>query len=142
MKIIQESLNSFVRNQNPVKSLGLDYEAKIREFFRQYNVYDNIYDIKENGKIIFYEDLYLATKNITELPDNLTINGTLWVPKNIIKLPNKLRVNGHIDLRDTSIAELPNDLIVKGNLFVDEHQLKLVKFIKQSKFKNKIDLDI
>jgi hypothetical protein len=77
IKLVSESLNSFIRNQDSVKSLGLGYEGKIRSFFRQYNIPDGIYEVKEDGEIVFNTRLNLRDTNISELPDNLTINGGL-----------------------------------------------------------------
>jgi hypothetical protein len=53
VKLVFENLDSFVRNSDPVKSLNLGYEAKIRDFFRQYGVSDEDYEVKEDGRIIF-----------------------------------------------------------------------------------------
>jgi hypothetical protein len=58
-QLVKESLDSFVRNQNPVRSLGLGYEAKIRDFSRQYNELDEDYYIEEDGEIVFRTHLNL-----------------------------------------------------------------------------------
>ena len=138
-QIVYEDLNSFVRNQDPVKSLGLGYEGKIRNFFRQYDVPDEDYEVKEDGEIIFNTDLYLAYTNISELPDNLTVNGWLTIENtNITKLPNNLSVNKWLGLKQTKITELPEDLRVGHYIYVYDIQKELIKFIKQSKFKNKL----
>ena len=139
LQLVYEDLNSFVRNQDPVKSLGLGYEGKIRNFFRQYDVPDEDYEVKEDGEIIFNTDLYLAYTNISELPDNLTVNGWLTIENtNITKLPNNLSVNKWLGLKQTKITELPEDLRVGHYIYVYDIQKELIKFIKQSKFKNKL----
>jgi hypothetical protein len=145
-KLIFESLNSFIRNQDPVKSLGLGYEAKIRDFFRQYDVPNDYYEINENGKIIFKRSLKLkGALNITELPDNLTIIGSLDLDySSIIKLPENLSIfestiaYGHLLLRDTLIKTIPDSLKITDDIFVYRGQEELINFIEHSKFKDKL----
>jgi len=136
----KDELN-FTRNQNPIKSLGLGYEESIRNFFRQYNIPDEIYNIKENSEIVFNEDLDLETTQISKLPDNLTINGWLFLKNTLINiLPTNLTINGTLDLRGTQITKLPNDLIV-NIIWVNKDQIELIKFIKNSKFKFDLRID-
>jgi hypothetical protein len=54
------------------------------------------------------------------LPDNLTINGHLFLEStNIETLPKNLRVNGSLWLRYSRIKELPHDLIVYQKIIFD-----------------------
>jgi hypothetical protein len=140
--VVKESLNSFVRNQNPIKSLELGYEIIIREFFKQHNIPDKYYEVTEDNTIIFNTDLNLMfNRNITELPNNLTINGYLTIMgTHIIKLPNNLIISSWLDLRNTNIIELPNDLIVMDKILLYKEQKKLKNFIENSKFKDKIKI--
>jgi hypothetical protein len=139
MKFVSESLNSFIRNQNPIKSLGLGYEGKIRSFFRQYNITDTWYKIKEDGSIIFNNNLDLRGPDIVELPNNLTIHGWFYlVGFNLSKLSDNLIVHDYLNISNTNITELPNNLIVDSEIFVYEEQKELIYFIEHSKFKNQL----
>jgi hypothetical protein len=156
-KLVSESLNSFVRNQDPKQTLGLGYEGKIRTFFRSFNILDEDYEVKEDGEIVFNTNLYLNNTQIRELPANLTVKGYLnlrntqirELPANLTvngglylsytqirELPANLTVNGSLDISYTQISELPANLIVNDNIYVNKAQTELIKFIKQSKFKN------
>jgi hypothetical protein len=160
-KLVYESLNSFIRNQNPIKSLSLGYEGKIRSFFRSFNVPDEDYKVKEDGEIVFNTDLDLDNTPIRELPANLTINGSLSLNNTQIReLPANLIVKGYLNLRNTQIRELPANLTVKGSLYleytqirelpanltvkysiyVNEDQIELIDFIKQSKFNKQLKI--
>jgi hypothetical protein len=131
----------FIRNYDPVKSLGLGYEAKIRAFFRQYDIDDEDYKVTETGEIIFNTYLYLRSANITELPDNLIITDDLCLSySQLTNFPNNLTVNKDLLLNQTNITEFPNSLIVKGNIYVHKSQLKLINFINNSKFKNQLHI--
>ena len=121
-RLVSESLDSFVRNQDPVKSLGLGYEGKIRNFFRGFNIPDKDYEVKEDGEIAFNISLDLENTQISELPDNLTING-------------------YLNLENTQIRELPDNLTVKDNIYVNKYQTELIDFIQNSKFKNKLIIE-
>ena len=68
--------------------------------------------IKVGGKL----DLFYS--QIEKLPDNLTVNGHLWLDgcKNLQSLPNGLKVKEILDLRDTNITSLPSDLEVDSSL--------------------------
>jgi hypothetical protein len=137
LMLVYENLNSFVRNQDPIKSLDLGYESRIHTFFRNLNISDKRYKIKENGKIIFHISLRLNGANITELPNNLMIKGNLYlynVP--IKKLPENLKAN-HIALNYSLITELPDNLIV-NSISVSKNQTELINWIKHSKFKDKL----
>ena len=70
--------------------------------------------IKVGGK------LDLMYSQIEKLPDNLTVNGYLWLDncKNLQSLPNGLKVYGDLDLRFTNITFLPSDLEVGGILYL------------------------
>jgi hypothetical protein len=139
VKLVYENLNEFVRGTDPKQSLNLGYEGKIRFFFRQYNIPDEDYEVKENGDIIFNTDLNMRNNNIVELPNNLMIKGNLDISDNPIKvLPNNLSIKGLLDLCNTLIIELPNDLMIRGTLNVYTEQKELIKFIKQSRFNNKL----
>ena len=70
--------------------------------------------IKVGGKL----DLFYS--QIEKLPDNLTVNGHLWLDgcKNLKSLPNGLKVKGYLDISGTNITSLPSDLEVGGSLIL------------------------
>jgi hypothetical protein len=141
--LVYESLNSFIRNQNPIKSLSLGYEGKIRSFFRSFDVPDEDYEVKEDGEIVFNTDLDLDNTPIRELPANLTINGSLNLSNTQIReLPANLTVNRSLFLSNTQIRELPANLTVKYSIYVNEDQIELIDFIKQSKFNKQLHIKI
>jgi hypothetical protein len=70
--------------------------------------------IKVGGK------LDLMYSQIEKLPDNLTVNGHLWLDGcgYLQSLPNGLKVKFTLDLRGTNITSLPSDLEVGDNLIL------------------------
>jgi hypothetical protein len=137
MKLVNENLNSFIRNQDPVKSLGLGYEGKIRSFFRSFDVLDKDYEVKKNGEIVFNSGLYLGNSQIRELPTNLTVKGWFDLRNTQIReLPANLTVKGWLDLSNTQIRELPDNLTVKYSIYVSKDQTELINSINTTKFKN------
>ena len=66
--------------------------------------------VEEDGKLVYYGNLYLAEKNdITELPDNLKVLGWLNLRcSGVTKLPKCLEVEGLLDISETDIEELPD----------------------------------
>ena len=89
---------------NGLKVKGLD--------LRDTNIKSLPSDLEVGGILI------LLRSQIEKLPDNLTVNGYLWLDgcKNLQELPNGLKVKGSLDLRNTNITSLPSDLEVGGNL--------------------------
>src|ERR1017187_2853093 len=48
-----------------------------------------------------------------KIPDNLTVNGDLWLSNtSITSLPDNLTVNGYLNLSNTLITSLPDNLTV------------------------------
>ena len=76
-----------------------------------------------NGNNI-QSDLNLYNTYITELPDNLTVEGYLDLGNtNITELPNNLTVNGYLYLNYTNIISLPDNLTVGGDLYLRNTKL-------------------
>ena len=71
-------------------------------------------------------NFYLLFSQIEKLPDNLIVNGYLWLDgcKNLKSLPNGLKVKYNLDLRDTNITFLPSDLEVGGSLILIRSQIE------------------
>ena len=66
-----------------------------------------------NGRLIYDGNLILKRTGIRELPDNLTIMGTLDLyDTEIVKLPNSLTVKKNLYANYTYITEIPDSLIV------------------------------
>lgn len=55
--------------------------------------------------------------NLVELPEGLTINGSLFGYRRIAKLPDDIKVNGSVILEGcTKLVSLPNNFVVDGTL--------------------------
>ena len=82
--------------------------ADLLKFNPQFKLPDNL---TVNGY------LYLTGTLITSLPNNLTVKDGLYLNNTpITSLPDNLTVNDDLWLRDTPITSLPDNLIVKGYL--------------------------
>jgi hypothetical protein len=80
----------------------------------------------EYKKVVVSGNLDLDDTSITSLPDNLYVEGVLWLRfcKNLTSLPDNLEVFGHLDLRGTNIKSLPMTLTVKhGLIWIDDTPL-------------------
>ena len=76
--------------------------------------YKKIQDYIKNGS---KGNLDLENSQITELPNNLQVGGSLYLNYTPIqKLPDNLKVVGSLWLHDSQITELPNNLEVHGDL--------------------------
>lgn len=82
-------------------------------------------EVKKYMKNTETNSLSLRNKEITELPDNLTVVGNLDLyGTNIPSLPRGLIVGGSLGLYGTNITSLPNDLIVGGSLWLRRTKIK------------------
>jgi Leucine-rich repeat (LRR) protein len=67
----------------------------------------------------FSGDLDLYGTQITSLPADLTVGGSLYLGSTpITSLPADLTVGGNLDLGNTQITSLPADLTVGGDLYL------------------------
>ena len=79
----------------------------------------------KNGELFCDDNIVLGGSRITQLPDNLTVNGFVDLDRtDIIDLPNNLTVVGYLELWDTCIKTLPDNLIVGGSLFLNNTGIK------------------
>lgn len=80
----------------------------------------------KNGELFYDDDdMWLGGSEITQLPDNLTVNGNLDLSgRDITVLPNNLTVGGYLELWDTCIKYLPDNLTVGGSLFLNNTDIK------------------
>lgn len=96
--------------------------------------------IREDGPLFSVDELYLCDMDIKSLPDNLTVDGGLWLsgtgitslPDNltvtgnlyldnctgITSLPDNLTVGEDLDIHGTSITSLPDNFAVGGSLYL------------------------
>lgn len=73
--------------------------------------YTEITELPDN--LVVEGSLGLKGLNITKLPNNLVVGGALYLGNTKIKkLPDNLVVGGYLDLRGTEITELPDSLVV------------------------------
>ena len=79
----------------------------------------------KNGELFYDDDMWLDGSEITQLPDNLTVNGNLDLSgTDITVLPNNLTVGGYLELWNTCIKYLPDNLTVGGSLFLNNTGIK------------------
>ena len=73
--------------------------------------------------------LSIFDSNLTKLPDNMNIRGSLTlITRNLAELPKNLTVSyGNIDARDTKILELPEDTKIIGGNFYPSTELSIKK---------------
>ena len=130
--------NTFERGRSVKVTLGLGKRALIKKWFDDLGISSNEYVINDDFSIDYKSDLYLANTKITELPDNLTVNGYLYLTNtNITKLPDNLTVKGSLDLENTNISELPDNLKVKDDIWISK-DMKLTYVPEHLKNKIKI----
>ena len=71
----------------------------------------------KDGKTYYGGSLDLRDTKISELPDNLVVEGRLNLyDTKITKLPDNLIVGGWLNLRYAEITQLPDNLVVGGDL--------------------------
>lgn len=101
---------------------------KVFEFIKEKRGYDypHLYKLFNglpltNDELTFNYSLDLRNKNITTLPDNLTIiDGGLFLTYSKIKtLPNNLTVGKSLFLTNADITSLPDNLYVGRNLYIE-----------------------
>lgn len=98
-----------------------------------------LYKLKHYPKPLKGEDLFIKDSlrlyggvddiDLTELPDGLTVYGSLAIVgyKSLTKLPNNLTVHGNFHVRFTSISEIKENITVHGTFFIPENIKTLSK---------------
>jgi len=99
-------------------------------------VYGNLEGVKDTqlvDNMTIGGDLVFKHKYIRQLPNNLTVGGSLDVsrgPKDvnweIKQLPKGLKVMGNLNLTGQPIEELPDDLYVGGNLLLSNTKISRI----------------
>ena len=115
--------------EEKIKKLGNNYFIKkIAESNNRVSLTGtDISELPDN--LVIEGDLYLQYTKITKLPKGLTVGGNLILHHtNITGLPNDLRVGESLDLENTNISELPDNLEVDG--FLDLQYTKITKLPK------------
>ena len=120
MKLVKEHIyEKFQEESDPISDMGIGQRALIKKWFDSVGIPEYVYTIDKNLNIHVKGNLYLSLRGtkITELPDNLSVEGYLDLKgTKITKLPDNLKVGGSLDLRRTKITELPDNLYVRGDL--------------------------
>jgi hypothetical protein len=139
MKLVKEFLNEFERGLEPKIALGIGPRVfKIQKWFESLNIPEEDYIIGREEVIFKYS---LLLKKINWLPDNFYIEGSLDLDgTSLTQLPKGLHVKTNLYLNNTQITELPDDLYVEDNIYVNAIQKKLITFIQNSIFKNKLKI--
>ena len=71
-------------------------------------------------KTIVHGDVMILEDIITELPENLEVDGDMYINNTTMrKLPNNLVVNGDVDITESCISDLPEKLFVNGDLNIE-----------------------
>jgi len=91
------------------------------------NLINNPKGTKLREDSVIYGDLDLSGKEITWLPDNLTVEGNLCITCcwYIEALPANLHVSGNLTITYTQIKAIPADLDVRGNIYASNLDLKI-----------------
>jgi hypothetical protein len=114
----QYKLNEkFENDSDPIADLGIGI-TQLEEIL-------GIRLTRSEGKYIWNKNLDLENNRIiTELPDNLYINGWLDLEyTNITKLPNNLYIENNLWIKNTKITKLPHDLYVGKFIYVNRTQI-------------------
>jgi hypothetical protein len=129
----------FERGLDPKPALGIGPRVvKIRKCFRDLDIPDEDYVIAPT-EVVFDHGLYLSGTNVTWLPNDLKVYGSLWLSNtSITELPDGLKISDTLNLENTLITELPNGLKVGLHIWARPRQTKLIAFIQNSIFKNKL----
>ena len=113
-KVLQKQIDKFYKETG--------YQLELKEGKPYYNDYldlryTEISELPDN--LVVRGSLFLYGTKITELPDNLTVGGWLDLEMSkITKLPKNLVVGGYLYLDNTPITELPDSLVVGGGLYL------------------------
>ena len=115
----------FVKNKGIKADIGINVleRRSIEEWFAKWAPESN-YTINDNLQVFVPSTLIVTDKNMTYLPDNLTVKGTLSIQDSgVTELPNNLRVKEILDTRKTGINKWPSDLSVGREIWSD-HGIK------------------
>ena len=108
---------NFERGQDPKYTIGIGNKALIFKWFEEWAP-DAEYVINPDLSIDVEGLLDVSYTQITSLPNNLRIYGSLWIESTkITSLPDNLSVEQNLDIRDTKITSLPDSLKVKGTIW-------------------------
>ena len=120
MKLVKEYINEkFTDESDPIHDLGIGKRALIKKWFKSMGINSRRYTIDDKFNISLRGnlDLYL-NQTVTELPDNLTVEGYVDLRRtNIIELPDNLTVGSFLDIEMTKIKKLPKSLRVKSTIY-------------------------
>ena len=107
---------AFTEDSDPIEDLGIGQRAIIKKWFDTWAP-DAEYTIGNNLNVIVRGSLYLQGTNVTELPENLSVERCLDLQRTkITELPENLSVEGYLDLEGTKISKLPKSLKVKESI--------------------------
>jgi hypothetical protein len=123
-------------------------DKMIRKLSKLYDTVDNSFEDKiKSGKEEFSEeeldvrgDINLEKTKIKSLPNGLTVSGNLILNycKNLTSLPDNLTVGGFLEIRSCNITELPIEL--KVGKWLDLQNTPLVKKYTTSEIDNMCDI--
>lgn len=121
-EFINESIRDLLVGKSEVDILieldKLSNNEKIKSIIHNKLNY-NLLPRNKKGECVFEGNLYLNAKDITHLPDNLTVIGNLNVSYNeLTELPKGLKIFGTIYCHHNKVKlEKPDDAYIKFNFF-------------------------
>ena len=101
------------------KILNFLKEKENKEFPQKWNLIDKLENHPDDIQYKYEGDLELSNTNITKLPNDLYVEGGLFLMgcSQLTELPDELYVGGNLVLNDSNITELPYSLYVGTNLY-------------------------
>ena len=110
-----EKIFNFLKEKEG-KELPGSWFASIRKL----NLIKELENHPDNIRYIHEGDLDLSYSIITKLPNDLHVDGGLYLDhcKQITKLPDKLHVGGAFDISYSNVTKLPNNLYVGDHLWL------------------------
>lgn len=113
-KTLQEQINKFYKETG--------YQLEVKDGKAYYNDDLDLYGAKITelpDNLVVDGYLNLNNSEITELPDNLVVGGNFYLYNTkITKLPDSLVVGGYLNLYSAKITKLPDNLVVGGSLYL------------------------
>ena len=113
-KTLQEQINKFYKETG--------YQLEVKDGKAYYNDDLDLYGAKITelpDNLVVDGYLNLNNSEITELPDNLVVGGNFYLYNTkITKLPDNLVVGGYLNLYGAKITKLPDNLVIGGSLYL------------------------
>jgi len=108
-KKVYEMIDPYASEETNAIDIDLSYKRRILIKWLDKYTDSYGYEFTDDGRILILNDIVLEYPEITELPENLTINGNLFIEATNIKyLPDSLEIHGSLFADKSSLLTLPN----------------------------------